>query len=702
MNPIRWVADGMKALGAMVHSRARTWSLALFPDDGINYAREVGDGLNSNVLMAPVQWVARAFLEGRLAVAQDSADGDEVLNFKHPLLDLLRKPLSDVPGGYTGSALMKATIYSLLFDGNAYWIKVRGTKGKPGELWYVPHWMMTPKGDEANPRLFITHYEYRPGNVPPLRLEPDEVVHLRDGLDPRDPRRGLSALGAVLREVYTDDEAGELVAALMRNKGIPGLIITPKDGVSFSETDKQATKDYVEDRFTGRNRFKPMVLGGATSVQQLGFNPEELNLSAARNLPEERVCAALGIPAAVVGFGTGLEQTKVGATMQEMRKQAWSDCILPLHRLVAEELDRNLGADFNLQGRLAYDTSDVDALQDDLNKRDERLDRGVRGGWMTVADARRGAGLEVRPQDEVYLRGIGVIEVTTTGEEVVRGEPAAQPGAGPEADAAAQAAASGAKAAKRLTRQQARIVRAMDRLVRRGTKAVERRLVDYFKAFGESVEAAWKAGGAKADEDELRIETLFSQMDMPRRKQELRGLIGAHYVSIHNEVLGVMAGLGVATNLPDAAQLGVLARGGTRAGLIDLEAAGRARALEVVRAGREAGLGVDEIARNLRDAVPAGPWSSSATRSQVIARTETRYAQTTSALMAYRTVEGVDRVLMLDGRLGETDEECEQMNGHVATFAEAEQLLAAEHPNGTRDLVPIFGEPAAPFMGQGG
>jgi hypothetical protein len=63
-----------------------------------------------------------------------------------------------------------------------------------------------------------------------------------------------------------------------------------------------------------------MRLTGGTTAMQLGFAPRDLDLSALRNVAEERVCAALGVPAAVVGFGTGLEQTKLGATMRELRQ----------------------------------------------------------------------------------------------------------------------------------------------------------------------------------------------------------------------------------------------------------------------------------------------------------------------------------------------------------------------------------------------
>jgi hypothetical protein len=105
-------------------------------------------------------------------------------------------------------------------------------------------------------------------------------------------------------------------------------------------------KDYIIRQFTGDRRGDPLVLGGPTDVQLLQYNMEGFNVGPIRDVSEERVCAAMGIPAAVVGFGTGLQQTKVGATMKEMRQLAWTTGVIPMQRIVANELRRSLLPEF--------------------------------------------------------------------------------------------------------------------------------------------------------------------------------------------------------------------------------------------------------------------------------------------------------------------------------------------------------------------
>jgi HK97 family phage portal protein len=668
----------VKALNEMIHGRGIPWVMSLLPNTKFDYAREVGDGISSNVVMAPVLWIARNFPEAKIAVKQTNREGEEVVNQQHPLAKLVNNPNPF----YSGDALWMGTLFSFCLDGNAYWLKVKGTRRQPSELWYVPHWHIEPKWEG---RDFISYYEYRPGGTEGMiRLAPEDVVHFRYGIDPRNVRKGLAPLGSAMREIFMDNEASNYVAGLLRNAGIPGLIITPEKDVSISPEDVEVTKNYIKTKFTGDHRGEPMVLGAATRVQEFGLSPDKMDLSGIRNLTEERVCALLGIPAAIVGFGTGIEQTKVGATMEEMRRLAWTGGIIPMQTLMAADLTRSLLPDFSSEGEVVFDDGSVRAMQDDLDKQSERINRAVSGGWMMVSEARKMAGLEVLPEHEIFLRPVSAFETGPAAEEVEQTPPVLQNVQAPPP------AEDGAKANKRMTRLQSRIARTMDRVRKQMEPAFRRKIEKFLDDLGKDVERLWLRI-AKQDSDELRVRRLFEQINVPERRTELRGIFGSHYVAVHNEVMSGLGNLGLGVRLPDSVQLEILSFGGTRAGLVGMTEDATQKALGIVRAAREEDLGVPEVARRLRDAIPAGPWSSSKIRADVIARTETRFAQTESALRAYAALEGAgEMVMILDARLGETDEECMEINGAVVTIAEARQSLAEEHPNGTRDIVPVF------------
>ena len=394
--------------GNAVHPRHNFFAFGL-PRTRFNYAKEVGTGLGSNVIMSPVQWVMRTFPESPVSLTKTKADGTTEPVITHPFLDLLDHP-NDF---YTYETMIMATMLSWSIAGNAYWLKVRNGINGVIQLWYVPHWMMTPKAHQTDASIFIDHYEYNP-NGQVFHVPIEDVVHFRFGLDPRNVRLGLSPLGAVLREVFTDDEASNYGASILRNMGVPGVIISPEDdSEGFDEKTANEIKEKYGQSFTGDRRGEAMVMTRKVKVDTFAFDPKKLNLGDMRDISEERVTAALGIPAAVVGFGAGLQQTKVGATMNALIRLAWTGNIIPSQRPIGQTLQRQLLIDFDRDKGLTvgFDNSKVSALQEDKDKKIKRLSDGVMKGWAKVSDVREAEGLIVEESDRVYLRSLNMVEV---------------------------------------------------------------------------------------------------------------------------------------------------------------------------------------------------------------------------------------------------------------------------------------------------
>lgn len=230
-------------------------------------------------------------------------------------------------------------------------------------------------------------------------------------MDPKNPRVGISPIYSAMREIWSDMDAARMVAQMLKNNGVPGLVLSPKSP-DVTIDDPEATKDYIEKRFTGAGRGKPIVMMGATDVHQYGFNPQEMDLSSVRNVSEERVTALLGIPAAVIGFGTGLQNTKVGATMEEMRKLAWSNGVVPILRALEGEINRSLTPELAGDGwRFRFSLDNVEALQEDRNQKAERVSLLVSRGMITRGEGLEQLGLEATPDDDVYLLPISTLVV---------------------------------------------------------------------------------------------------------------------------------------------------------------------------------------------------------------------------------------------------------------------------------------------------
>jgi phage portal protein BeeE len=276
---------------------------------------------------------------------------------------------------------------------------------------YLPHFLVEPRYPQDG-SAFISHYEYTPEwGGPKVDLPVRDIVHYRFGLDPRNVRKGLSPIKPLVREVFTDDEAANFSATILRNMGVPGGVISPKDVSVLPNSDDIAEmKEYMRTGFTGDRRGEWLVLGTPTETSQFGFDPQQLMVGNLRDIAEERVCAALGIPAAIVGFGAGLQQTKVGATMKELRRLAWTSCLQPMQRSLARQLTSSLVPEFVAQTRrfrLWFDTASVPAFQEEEMQEAQRVALLVQAGLLRVDRAQEMLGIDVDETQDIYLRPMG-------------------------------------------------------------------------------------------------------------------------------------------------------------------------------------------------------------------------------------------------------------------------------------------------------
>ena len=388
------------------------WGLShsLLNNSRKDYARGVDVTLNT-AAGACLNWIGRTFPEAPIVVREET-DGETEIIADHPMTRLLRNPNPY----YSIEIMLMATTTDWLVSGNAYWIKVRAEAGNILELRWIPQAMLTPKWPPSGD-TFISHYELSTATGP-LIVAVEDVVHFPYGIDPNNTRQGLSPLRSALREIWTDDEASNFTAALLGNMGVPGAVISPSDpGVVMDKDDREAVRQSFDQMFKGDRRGSVMVASSKTEVKTFGWTPEQLNLSAMRAIPEERITALLGIPAAVVGLGTGLEQTKVGATMRELREQAYESGIIPLQRLFASQLERQLLPEFDdTEGRsVGFDLRAVRVLQEDENAIHERLRADMLSGAITREEFRKATGHAVLPDDDVFLMPISIIEVARDG-----------------------------------------------------------------------------------------------------------------------------------------------------------------------------------------------------------------------------------------------------------------------------------------------
>ncbi|HEV2862856.1 MAG TPA: phage portal protein [Pyrinomonadaceae bacterium] len=419
MNKKSLVGRAGRALKSFVYDPANPdhWSSA----EGVNWHKLNGEDVNTSrvnafansIVAACLAWGTRNFRQAFITLLRETGPKQYEQVTKHPALDLLKRPNDH----YSAKTLWLGAYISYQLDGNAYIIKVKNARGfgVPVELYYAPHWCMRPVYTPGS-KKWIDYYEYTfDGHY--ARFAPEDVIHIKNGVDPKNPRVGYAPLKAAMLEVFTDEEAARFSAALLKNMGVPGIIISSGDpNTQIEEDQAKGLIEKFKRRFTGKKRGEPFVATGALKVDTIGFTPEELNLEGVRRIPADRILGVMGIPGAVVGLGSGTDASTYN-NLRNFQRQAFEQHLIPVWDDFADEFTEQLLRDFDDDPALFFDfdTSEVAALREDEDAAHTRAREAFEAGGITLNQYRSLIGQDPDPFGDYYLRLSSKAPVTPQG-----------------------------------------------------------------------------------------------------------------------------------------------------------------------------------------------------------------------------------------------------------------------------------------------
>jgi len=367
------------------------------PGAKIDYQAQAGNLWLNGVVASGLNWMGRASSEADWRVERRIGSGWEPTE-EPAAMDLLG--LLDNPNPwYDGQTLIRGLMTSDVCAGDGYFLKGRDNGGRMVGLVWVPHWRVHPVTLYQD--SLIDGYEYRPafsGEIKPINRE--DIVHVRDGINPEDTRYGLSRLAGEIRRVVADNEWSTWQAALALNSGSPGPIISPKASDANPPTPDQlaAVNDIWKQRRADA-RGESMTLPVAVEFFRDSWSPAELRLDELSRADVTRICAAMGFDPMVLGHESA---SKTYSNLEEALDAAGNMTLLPNLNRYALQIGRQVLPEFGLDPRkyrLSWDTSRVSWLRDETNELHDRVRKNYSSGVIDRYTAKEQLGLKPEPSD---------------------------------------------------------------------------------------------------------------------------------------------------------------------------------------------------------------------------------------------------------------------------------------------------------------
>lgn len=359
----------------------------------------------NSVVASGLDWLSRNWLIPELQVVRVSGDGIEDPIRDHGALDLLKRPHAQL----NYSSLSSSYIRDVLCYGSSWIEKEYNSIGDViGLKPWNPHTVTAVYPDDGSEYLSFWLLNV---NGRDLRVSPERVIFSRRHIDVENDRLGWSPLRSVLREISALNEGVTYTDSLLRNYCVPGLIVSPKGDFMITDKDALRVKEVLKDSSTGNNTGDPVVLSGSYEIQKASFSPAEVGLGQLLGPARDTVLAAMGLNADVLGL-SGVEKGSYGSYSEAIRA-AYVHGLIPLQRLFAEDLSRQLLVDFEdpddvHRGRVkfSFDYSPVEELDDREQVAANRSLRLYQAGAISLNEARDIVGYGPASTPEADLVGI--------------------------------------------------------------------------------------------------------------------------------------------------------------------------------------------------------------------------------------------------------------------------------------------------------
>lgn len=317
----------------------------------------VNEGYKISVwVYASINKKAKAAASVPWHVYKRNAAGERERVPNHPLQMLIDKPNPFT----TRNNMIERLIMQLDLAGNSIF-KLTKIGGVPVELWPIGPDGIKPNPDPAE---YIKSYTYTLKNKQQsFDFPADEILHF-SYIDPSNPFWGIAPLQVAARTVDTDVEAVNWNKVSLQNRAVTDGAFTTDQ--HLGQTQFNELRQMIREQHQGTDNARaPWILGGGARWQQMSLSPADMDFIEGRKLTREEIAAIFQVPPPILGI---LDKANY-SNMQEARRVFWLDTIIPLLDDLKESFNIGVTPFFGDDIELDYDTSNVEALAENVNEK---------------------------------------------------------------------------------------------------------------------------------------------------------------------------------------------------------------------------------------------------------------------------------------------------------------------------------------------
>jgi HK97 family phage portal protein len=325
----------------------------------------------------------------------------------HPLVKLLNNPNPLT----SRSQFWGAIEMDKKLGGNAYAVASRVQTG-PVRGAIAELWRLRPDRVKVIPKAGgIEGYEYQAGNTKVFYPESD-VLHFRER-NPLDDYYGMPPLLPLMGRLSIDDYMRSFLKTFFEQGGAgPGAVLALKQKTS------QDLKDEIRDRFKkqfGRGGWHELLVidQNEAAYTQMGLNrglrdaiPKELDA-----VNEARISMAFRIPGSILGLLIGYEMSSYANKRQDWQV-LWDLTMTPELGDLDDVLNLKLVPQFGGIDEVCFDLSDVKALQEDVDKVQERHRKNFQAGLISWEECREAIGRDPELSEGTLLIPTNMTPIT--------------------------------------------------------------------------------------------------------------------------------------------------------------------------------------------------------------------------------------------------------------------------------------------------